>query len=66
MVGRHFTGAALVLLAALSWPSAPVQAAVVVVTALGVLSIAASLRITPETAVVDHTEPLPGDPKDRT
>lgn len=28
----------------------------VVVTALGVLSIAASLRITPETAVVDHTD----------
>ena len=52
----NFTGAALVLLAALSWPSAPVQAAVVVATALGVLSIAASLRITPETAVVDHTD----------
>lgn len=52
----NFTGAALVLLAALSWPSAPVQAAVVVATALGVLSIVASLRITPETAVVDHTD----------
>lgn len=52
----NFTGAALVLLAALSWPSAPVQAAVVVATALGVFSIVASLRITPETAVVDHTD----------
>ncbi|NMD46863.1 MAG: MFS transporter [Propionibacterium sp.] len=62
----NFTGAALVLLAALSWPSAPVQAAVVVATGLGVLSIVASLRITPATAVVDHTDdsgektPIPG------
>lgn len=52
----NFAGAALVLLASLAWPSAPVQAAVVVATAIGVASIAAALRITPETAVVAHTD----------
>ncbi|MFT4296575.1 MAG: MFS transporter [Micropruina sp.] len=52
----NFSGAALVLLASLAWPSAPVQAAVLVATAVGVASIAAALRITPETAVVNHVD----------
>jgi len=52
----NFTGAALVLVAALTWPSAPVQAATIAATLVGVASIVVALRITPETAVVDHSD----------
>lgn len=52
----NFTGAALVLLASLAWASAPVQAAVVLATVVGVGSLVIALRITPETAVVSHAD----------
>ena len=52
----NFAGAALVLIMSAAWPTAPVQAAVVVATVIGVASCVIGLRITPETAVISHAD----------
>ena len=52
----NFAGAALVLIASVVWPGAPVQAASTVAFLLGAGSLGAAMRITPETAVIDHSD----------
>ena len=52
----NFAGAALVLLMSVAWRSAPVEAAVLLATAVGIASCLIGLRITPETAVISHAD----------
>ena len=52
----NFAGAALVLIASVAWPSAPVQAAVIAATIVGVASCMLGFRFTPETTVVAHAD----------
>lgn len=51
----NFSGAALVFIAALAVPGVAIQTAVITVAVLGVASTVLALRITPETALVPHT-----------